>query len=258
MAESAAVDRGAQDHDQGLGRNPVGLVFRHLLQERLTSLLPPAGRVLDLGCGSGEDALFLAGRGYRVLGLDPAPARIEAAREKARKSGLSAERLGFEVAAAEEIGKPSWGDGPFDAAYSGFGALNGADLVAVGEGLRRVLGAGAPLLLSLLGPHPLPALVEKAVTGKGEGGRGTPRVGGTPLAAVAYPSRREAQELLGSGFEWQDGFGLGVLLPAPAQAAWVAEHPQAFGVLAALEGLVRRWPLLRDLGDHLVLEGRRR
>jgi hypothetical protein len=38
----------------------------------------------------------------------------------------------------------------------------------------------------------------------------------------------------------------------------VLEHPQAFGVLAALEGCLRGWPLLRDLGDHYVLEGARR
>jgi hypothetical protein len=32
----------------------------------------------------------------------------------------------------------------------------------------------------------------------------------------------------------------------------------AFGLLAALEGVVRTWPVLRGLGDHLVLEGVRR
>jgi hypothetical protein len=37
-----------------------------------------------------------------------------------------------------------------------------------------------------------------------------------------------------------------------------ADHPQAFGLLAALERAVRRWPGLRQLGDLSVLEGRRR
>jgi hypothetical protein len=31
-----------------------------------------------------------------------------------------------------------------------------------------------------------------------------------------------------------------------------------FGLLASAEGLVRAWPLLRGLGDHVLLEGRRR
>ena len=238
MAERIAVDRGAEDHDEGLGRNPVGLVFRHVFQERLTEMLPPAGRVLDLGCGTGEDALFLAGRGYRVLGLDPAPARIEAAREKARRSGLPADRLRFEVAAAEEVGKPLWDHGAFDAAYSDFGALNGADLAAVGKDCG-VLGAGAPLLLSLLGPHPCRSGREGG-DGKGEGRRGT-RVGGSPLAAVAYPSRREARSFWAPASEWQEGFGLGVCSRRrPTRPGWRSIRKRL--VLAALEGWVRRWP----------------
>lgn len=44
--------------------------------------------VLDIGCGPGENALFLAERGYQVCGLDGAPAAIEVARERAAARGL--------------------------------------------------------------------------------------------------------------------------------------------------------------------------
>jgi hypothetical protein len=50
---------------------------------------------------------------------------------------------------------------------------------------------------------------------------------------------------------------LGVLVPAPAHEAWARENPIAFGLLAAAERLVRSWPVLRGLGDHLLVEGRR-
>lgn len=47
-----------------------------------------AGSVLDIGCGTGENALFLAERGHRVMGIDSAPSAIRTAREKAKQRRL--------------------------------------------------------------------------------------------------------------------------------------------------------------------------
>ena len=47
------------------------------------------GRVLDLGCGTGDNALFLTERGLSVTGVDSAPSALRAARTKARARGIS-------------------------------------------------------------------------------------------------------------------------------------------------------------------------
>jgi SAM-dependent methyltransferase len=60
------------------------------------------GDVLDAGCGTGENALFLASLGRRVLGVDAAPTAIARAREKAAQRGLPA---AFLVADALDLGK---------------------------------------------------------------------------------------------------------------------------------------------------------
>src|SRR5919202_5327009 len=46
------------------------------------------GRVLDVGCGTGDNALFLSERGSSVTGVDSAPSALAAARAKARARGL--------------------------------------------------------------------------------------------------------------------------------------------------------------------------
>src|SRR5688500_7033616 len=48
-----------------------------------------AGAVLDVGCGTGENALMLAQRGHEVWGVDTAATAIHRAREKADERGLT-------------------------------------------------------------------------------------------------------------------------------------------------------------------------
>ena len=47
------------------------------------------GRVLDVGCGTGEHALMAAGMGLEAIGIDSAPAAIALAEAKARDRGLT-------------------------------------------------------------------------------------------------------------------------------------------------------------------------
>jgi SAM-dependent methyltransferase len=51
------------------------------------------GRVLDVGCGTGEHALLAAGLGLEATGVDSAPTAIGLAERKARDRGLSARFL---------------------------------------------------------------------------------------------------------------------------------------------------------------------
>jgi SAM-dependent methyltransferase len=55
------------------------------------------GSVLDVGCGTGENVLYLAERGFAAVGVDGAPTAIRKARAKAKQRGLNAS---FEVADA--------------------------------------------------------------------------------------------------------------------------------------------------------------
>lgn len=59
------------------------------------------GRVLDVGCGTGEHALMAAGLGLHAVGIDAAPSAIAIAERKARDRGLTAR---FVVGDALDLG----------------------------------------------------------------------------------------------------------------------------------------------------------
>ncbi len=59
------------------------------------------GRVIDIGCGTGENALFLATSGLDVVGVDGSPEAVRQAREKANRRGLP---VTFHLADVLELG----------------------------------------------------------------------------------------------------------------------------------------------------------
>ena len=63
------------------------------------------GRVLDAGCGTGEQALFLAGRGHDALGIDGAEAAVARARRKARDRRLLTRFMVWDVLDLERLGE---------------------------------------------------------------------------------------------------------------------------------------------------------
>lgn len=69
-------------------------------------------RALDLGCGAGNYAVYLAGRGFDVTGVDISPTAIGMAEENARKRGLSCRFI-----AADVLGDLHEVEGTFDLVY---------------------------------------------------------------------------------------------------------------------------------------------
>lgn len=65
--------------------------------------LPP-GRALDVGCGTGRDACYLAGRGWHVTGVDIVAAAIARARRRAAASGVQVRWVVGDVGALGGLG----------------------------------------------------------------------------------------------------------------------------------------------------------
>ena len=64
-----------------------------------------AGRVLDVGCGTGEHALMAAARGLDATGIDAVPRAIDLAQRKARDRGLNARFLVWDALKLPDLGE---------------------------------------------------------------------------------------------------------------------------------------------------------
>lgn len=125
----------------------------------------------DFGCGTGNHAVPLARRGYRVAGVDLSSAMLEQARAKAAQAGVSGSTR-FVLGNVQDAALPG---APFDAAIMMFAVLGyqrtDAEVIAALSNVRRHLSPGAPFVFDVwYGPAVLadrPGARERQVDGPG-------------------------------------------------------------------------------------------
>jgi len=128
-------------------------LFDQLLKGRITA----QDRVLDAGCGSGRNLLYLLTMGCRVSAVDPNPDAVAGVRELARALGPVLPSENFRVEAVENL---SFADGAFDVVVSSavlHFARDAAHFDAMVRAMWRVLRPGGMLfarLASTLLPDP--------------------------------------------------------------------------------------------------------
>jgi SAM-dependent methyltransferase len=136
----------------------------------------PPGRALDIGCGTGTNAIYLARHGFEVVGVDVAWLAIRRARRKARRAGVA---VTFYTGDILKLGTPDGPPigGPFDFALD-IGCLHSlasSERPTYAAMLHRVLRGGGRYLLYAWGPR---------------------QMGGRPMGLTP----EETQALLGSDF----------------------------------------------------------
>lgn len=120
-----AFDSASEEYDVTIGRNFINTLIRQRSLETLYRLLRNDDVVLEIGAGTGAEAVLIARRVARVVATDISPAMVDLLRRKATARNMSEKMDAVRVAAADiaEVRKMLPG-GRVRVAYSFNGALN--------------------------------------------------------------------------------------------------------------------------------------
>lgn len=242
-----AFESVAAIYDATFGRSPVGRLFRFRLAERITGTAKPLSRILDIGCGTGEDAIWLAGQGHAVLGIDASALMIEQATAKAARIGSTAT---FECRSLQSL---QASETRFDVVVSNFGAMNCVPLSTWTELVPRLLAPGGRGFVVLMGDRPLPETLRPSppVTPRTV----TASVGvGTGLVTTYYEPVSAVVASLSARVRLERVEAMGCLVPGPTYSRFPGRHPLGTCLLAMGESIVRRAAFFRDRGDHTLFE----
>ena len=170
------------------------------------------------------------------------------------------ELVDFRVLAIEDIGVLR-DESPFDGAFSNFSGLNCVDdLPAAARSLARLLKHGARVLLCMSGRFvPMEIAWYLAHGSPRKAMRRIARSGARhptddPRVHVHYPSVRVIARAFAPEFRLLGWKGIGVAMPPAYFESWAQSFPDVFDWLVRADGWLGRFPLLRGMARHVLLQ----
>lgn len=264
---SAPFDAAADAYDATFTETHLGRRLRSAAWTWMDAAFGPGDRVLELGCGTGADAVHLAGRGVAVLATDASERMLEVTRRRVTIRDAN-DLVRVRRLDAAEIGRQGWAvglSGPFDGVVSDFGGLNCvADRVRLLGGLAGVVRPGGRMVLVVMGPlcpweigwHVLHGEPHAAVRRWRAGARAG--VGRGASIRVWYPSPGRVAREAAPWFTAERVGGIGVALPHSGLSPAMERRPWVMRAAMPLERVLATTRVGAALADHWVLVLRRR
>jgi SAM-dependent methyltransferase len=263
-----AFDSVAADYDGPRGNNPSIQHMRQEMWRRCDATFAPGSRLLDLGCGTGLDAVRMAQLGHRVTASDWSPQMVQRTRDRAERAQLTEliQTIGVGAHELHRLGGDGAAyDGAYDGAYSNLGPLNCVpDLADVSRECARLLAPGGALVFTVIGricPWEIIHYLRRRQWARVKvrfARNSVPVSMNQHTIWTRYYGPREFYRPFARHFTLEHFSGLCLFVPPP-YLTWIQEQqPRWYERLWRLDRRVSAWPLLRGMGDHFLMVMRKR
>jgi len=259
--EIADFDNHAPDYDETFTNTITGKLYRNIVHAYLQkNVLAKQLNILEINCGTGEDALFLADLGHRVLATDVSPQMINQASRKANSRNLT--NLNFVV---KDINRLTEINQKFDLIFSNFGGLNCLNPQQLKQSLfsfRELLVTNGRLILVIMPKFCFWEMLYFFLKFKWR--KIFRRAGAQPIAvevggvAINTWFYQPTQLInLADGFKHLETLPVGIVLPPPSFHSILSGHKFRTLFLFYWERVFSKISLLSSLSDHYLIDFRK-
>ncbi|HET9825582.1 MAG TPA: class I SAM-dependent methyltransferase [Chitinophagaceae bacterium] len=259
MNSQAAFDIIASQYDAHFTESLIGKEQRRISRYWLEQLL--SGRknlqILEMNCGTGEDAFWLASLGHKVIATDASPSMIR----EARKKFGSEKNIIFYACEIEELGI-SFPGKKFDLIFSNFAGLNCISpekMIFLAKDLCQLLDKAGYLAVVVFGKHTwwetfyylLKGSPTKAFR-RWNNQINLVRLKENIYQPVYYYSTTKLAKLF-SPLQLEEKKPVGLFVPPAYLDGAMKKRPRFFDWLVRFENKTKKFPFGSSLADHTYL-----
>ena len=249
--------------DELYGANTIINYKRERVRGHVLEYLKPGSSILELNCGTGEDAVYFAQKGFKVHATDLSAGMLNQAEQKVKKHQLN-DLVNFERCSYTRLDQLKI-SGPYDYIFSNFAGLNcTGELDKVLESFPSLLNPGGIITLVIL---PEFCLWETLFLFKGKfrtafrrffsaNGRDA-KIGDNHFKCWYYNPSYITRRLKDS-FDVLNIEGLCTIVPPSYIEGFAEKHPKLFRSQVKWENRLKTtWPW-KYIGDYYIISFRKK
>lgn len=252
--QQQAFDTYASTYDAHFTHSPIGKMQRKRVHYFLKKHLSKRESILELNCGTGQDALFFLNNKHTYLGTDVSAGMIEVAKEK--NKNFNQHFIALNCLRVEEIEQSN-----FSLIFSNFGGLNclnKSELSALSKSLKNKTSYKALLAFVIMGNNCIwENFYFKKIKSKLYKRRQTKdgvlaKIDGQEFKTYYY-SPREIKELFKDEFEFLDAKPIGLFIPPSYLNYFFKARLFLLSCLYFLEKLFANFSFQSNQADHYII-----